>query len=190
MRVRIACKVLPLDRSIGVRQRRVDFMRITSLLTSSIPPWLARCIAKSPVALDNIQVAAPCPMSWEKMTGDERVRCCQECKLNVYNLSDMTRAEAERLIASREGRLCVRFYRRADGTILTRDCPRGLRALSERVSRIAGAVLAANDERGHGCREDSCQQNAAESGPERPRAVRPGCNRGRPHGCASSQRQS
>src|SRR5262249_20372839 len=118
-------------------------MRITSVLTSSIPPWLARCIAKPPVALDNIQVATPCPMSWEKMTGDERVRHSQECKLNVYNLSDMTRAEAEQLIASREGRLCVRFYRRADGTVLTRDCPRGLRALSERASRIAGAVLAA-----------------------------------------------
>jgi len=93
--------------------------------------------------LENIRIAAPCPVSWDKMTGDERVRHCQECKLNVYNLSDMTRAEAERLIASREGRLCVRFYRRADGTVLTRDCPRGLRALSERACRIAGAVLAA-----------------------------------------------
>src|SRR6516165_4128226 len=115
--------------------------------------WLARRsekTAKTPVLLDNIRVASPCPASWEKMSGDDRVRHCQEGKLNVYNLSDMTRAEAEQLITSREGRLCVRFFRRADGTILTRDCPRGLRALSERVSRIAGAVLAANDERGHG----------------------------------------
>jgi len=77
------------------------------------------------------------------MTGDDRVRYCQECQLNVYNLSDMTRAEAEQLIASREGRLCVRFYRRADGTILTRDCPTGLRARVRRLSRLAGAALAA-----------------------------------------------
>jgi hypothetical protein len=77
------------------------------------------------------------------MSGDDRVRHCQECQLNVYNLSEMTRAEAEHLIASREGRLCIRFYHREDGTILTRDCPRGLRALTQRVSRIAGAVLTA-----------------------------------------------
>jgi Carboxypeptidase regulatory-like domain len=93
--------------------------------------------------LDNIRVASPCLASWEKMTGDDRVRYCQECKLDVYNLSDMNRAEAEHLISSREGRLCVRFYRRADGTILTRDCPKGLRALTARVSRIAAAVLSA-----------------------------------------------
>jgi hypothetical protein len=77
------------------------------------------------------------------MSGDDRARHCQECNLNVYNLSEMTRADAERLIASREGRLCVRFYRRVDGTIITRDCPKGLRALAERVSRIAGVVLSA-----------------------------------------------
>ena len=82
-------------------------------------------------------------MSWEQMTGDDRVRHCQECKLNVYNLSEMTRRDAERLITRNEGRLCVRFYRRADGTTLTRDCPRGLRALTDSVSRMAGAVLSA-----------------------------------------------
>lgn len=93
--------------------------------------------------LDNIRVASPCPTSWEKMTGDDRVRYCRECKLNVYNLSEMTCTEAERLIASREGRLCVRFYRRADGTIMTRDCPWGLQVLIRRVSRLAGAALSA-----------------------------------------------
>jgi hypothetical protein len=77
------------------------------------------------------------------MTGDNRVRHCQECKLNVYNLSEMTRSEAERLIAGREGRLCVRFYRRADGTILTRDCPWGFRVMVRRVSRVAGAAFSA-----------------------------------------------
>jgi hypothetical protein len=98
---------------------------------------------RSPTVLENIRVASPCPANWEKMRGDDRVRYCQECRLNVYSLSEMTRLEAERLIASREGRLCVRFYRRADGTILTRDCPKGLRARVRRISRIAGAALSA-----------------------------------------------
>ena len=92
-------------------------------------------------SLDHIHVASPCPASWDAMSGDDRARRCQKCKLNVYNLSEMTRAEAEELIASREGRLCVRFYRRGDGTIITKDCPRGVRAITRRVSRFAGTVL-------------------------------------------------
>jgi hypothetical protein len=99
--------------------------------------------APKTVSLENIRIAAPCPATWEKMIGDDRVRHCAECQLNVYNLSEMTRLEAEELIASREGRLCVRFFRRTDGTVITRDCPRGLRLLTNRVSRFAGAVLTA-----------------------------------------------
>jgi hypothetical protein len=77
------------------------------------------------------------------MEGDDRVRFCRECNLNVYNLSGMTRREAESLVAGAEGRLCARFYRRADATVLTNDCPVGLRALRRRVSLAAGAVLTA-----------------------------------------------
>ena len=46
----------------------------------------------------------------------------------------MKREEAEALLLTTEGRLCVRFYRRADGTILTQNCPVGLRAIKQRVS--------------------------------------------------------
>lgn len=93
--------------------------------------------------LDGVRVAAPCPADWSKMAGDERVRYCGECNLHVYNLSDMTRREAETLITNAEGRLCVHFYRRADGTVLTRNCPVGLRALKRRAARIASATLTA-----------------------------------------------
>jgi len=95
------------------------------------------------VILENIHVAAPCPADWTRMFGDDRVRHCCQCNLNVYNISEMTRSEAEDLIRSCEGRLCVRFYRRADGTILTQNCPLGLRVLIRRVSRVAAAVLSA-----------------------------------------------
>lgn len=93
--------------------------------------------------LERVRVAAPCPADWGEMRGDERVRFCDRCNLNVYNLSAMTRREAERLVLAREGRLCVRFYRRADQTVLTRNCPVGLRALKRRVSRLGSAVAAA-----------------------------------------------
>jgi len=93
--------------------------------------------------LERMRVASPCPASWAAMEGDERVRFCRECSLHVYNISEMTRGEAEALLARAGGRLCARFYRRADGTVITKDCPRGLRALRRRAARRAGAALAA-----------------------------------------------
>lgn len=91
--------------------------------------------------LDEIKVASPCPADWEKMIGDARQRFCSECKLNVYNLSGMTRIEAESLLINSEGRLCVRFYRRADGTILTKNCPIGWAKVRQRVSKLATAAF-------------------------------------------------
>jgi hypothetical protein len=90
--------------------------------------------------LDNVHVAAPCPTNWDSMYGNERVRFCGECQLNVYNLSEMSRAEAERLIGQAEGRLCVRYYRRRDGSIITKNCPVGLRAIKRKLSRVATAI--------------------------------------------------
>src|SRR5579864_434134 len=97
-----------------------------------------------PINLTNIRVASPCPADWEKMVGDERMRHCAECNLNVYNLSAMTERQVKELIASSRGkRLCTRFYRRVDGTILTQDCPWSVRALTRKVSRVAAAALTA-----------------------------------------------
>lgn len=90
--------------------------------------------------LDNIRVASPCPTAWDEMYGDDRKRFCSECKLNVYNLSGMTRREAESLVRNHEGRLCVRFFKRADGTVLTADCPVGWAKIKQRVSRVATAA--------------------------------------------------
>ncbi len=70
------------------------------------------------------------------------MRHCTHCRLNVYNLSGMTGDEAERLVRTTEGRLCVRLYRRDDGTTITRDCPKGVRAAREKVARVF--VLAAS----------------------------------------------
>lgn len=94
-------------------------------------------------SLDRLYVSSPCNADWETMPGDERVRYCGQCHLNVYNISALTRNQAEKLIAETEGRLCAKFYRRADGTIITRDCPIGIRAIKRRVSRVANAALGA-----------------------------------------------
>ncbi|HJS51795.1 MAG TPA: hypothetical protein VJ781_07825 [Pyrinomonadaceae bacterium] len=91
--------------------------------------------------LNNIKIASPCSADWEGMFGNERKRFCADCKLNVYNISGMTRPEAETLLEQSEGRLCVRYYRRADGTILTQDCPVGWAKVKQRASMIATAAL-------------------------------------------------
>jgi hypothetical protein len=61
------------------------------------------------------------------MEGTDRVRFCQSCAKNVYNLSAMSQSEAEQLITDKEGELCIRYFRRADGTIITDNCPVGLK---------------------------------------------------------------
>ena len=92
------------------------------------------------IPLDSIRIASPCRSDWNQMYGDDRRRFCAECKLNVYNLSGMTRDEAEQLVMNSEGRLCVRFFRRKDGTILTQDCPVGWKAVKKRATRLAVAL--------------------------------------------------
>lgn len=95
----------------------------------------------SPATLDRIRVASPCKASWNDMTGDDRVRHCHLCKMNVFNLSGMSREEAQRLVQGAEGRLCVRYYQRADGTVLTSDCPKGLAAIRRRLVVAAAALV-------------------------------------------------
>ena len=89
--------------------------------------------------LNNVRIASPCSQDWNEMIGTERRRFCGECKLNVYNLSGMSQREAENLLISSEGRLCVSFFRRADGSVLTKDCPVGWQAIKRRVSKTATA---------------------------------------------------
>lgn len=93
--------------------------------------------------LNEIRIASPCSASWDEMAGDDTVRFCSQCRLNVYNLSSMTAAAAALLVDRAEGRICVRLYKRHDGTVLTEDCPVGLRAKARRMLRAAGMALTA-----------------------------------------------
>lgn len=98
-------------------------------------------MARFSSSLDRVRVAAPCNVDWNSMMGNERRRFCGQCQLNVYNLSAMTRGEAEQFVSQSEGRVCIRYYQRRDGSILTRNCPVGLQALKRRLSRVANAVV-------------------------------------------------
>lgn len=86
--------------------------------------------------LDRIRVASPCTASWEDMEGDARQRFCGDCRLHVYDLSAMRRDEAIDLLRGATGRVCARFARRPDGTVVTRDCGPVLRVLARRARRL------------------------------------------------------
>ena len=98
--------------------------------------------ADNDLLLRQIKIAAPCSAKWEAMPGGERVRSCAQCSHKVYNLSAMSGDEAATLIRQAEGRVCVRLYRRADGSVMTQDCPTGLRATRLRVTRAVAASFA------------------------------------------------
>jgi hypothetical protein len=119
---------------------RIDFAksRVSELEREvvDVAAKLAREARRSP--LDDVRIAAPCSADWAVMKGDERVRFCGSCEKNVYDLSKMTRAEAEALLAQRETP-CIRLYRRADGTVITADCPVGARR--RRFKRIVASTV-------------------------------------------------
>ena len=95
--------------------------------------------------LERLEIATPCQADWAAMSGDERVRFCGLCRLNVYNLSGMSRAEGEALIQKTEGKVCIRMFKREDGTVLTSDCPLGKRIVRgvKRTAKVAAAAIAA-----------------------------------------------
>lgn len=95
-----------------------------------------------PDQLQNIRVASPCGQAWDAMEGDDRCRFCRTCGKNVYNLSAMATGEAETLVREREGEVCVRFYRRRDGTLLTNNCPVGFRNMRRSLLFQCSALTA------------------------------------------------
>jgi hypothetical protein len=86
------------------------------------------------------RVATPCTADWSSMTGDERVRRCGQCRKNVYNLTELTHAEAAALVFEHNGKLCLRYYQRHDGTILLADCTVGISRGNRHRWLAAGAA--------------------------------------------------
>jgi hypothetical protein len=88
-----------------------------------------------------IRIASPCSESWNAMQGDARQRHCGKCRKNVFNIAELTEPEVRALLMKAEGRVCARIFRRADGTVLMKDCPTGLAKLRRRA--LAALTMAA-----------------------------------------------
>jgi hypothetical protein len=130
-------------------QQRADKVRILEKELAETDGLIAKLTEKRPQklpVLENVAIAAPCKASWDAMVGDDRVRFCGQCEKNVYNLSALPRDEAEALLAAREGKMCVRLYRRGDGTVMTSDCPVGVKRRRRRravAGVLGGGMMAA-----------------------------------------------
>jgi hypothetical protein len=75
--------------------------------------------------LSQFAIRTPCPMDWDRMLGNDRVRFCDRCQKHVYNLTTMSPDETAALISTirdRNERRCVRLYQRPDGTLTTSGC--------------------------------------------------------------------
>ncbi|MFT5358520.1 MAG: hypothetical protein ACI9KE_005759 [Polyangiales bacterium] len=116
-----------------------------------MPDISPNLVPKHKRSLDILTVPEPCEEPWNEMApkGDGR-RHCAMCIQDVFDLSTMTREAAEALLFESTGQVCVRFYRRGDGTVVTSDCtPVRHRALRRTASgalkmgtRVASACLA------------------------------------------------
>jgi len=86
-----------------------------------------------------LQVVAPCNEDWDRMPGGDDIRFCGKCRQNVYNLSALTESQARELV---QGQVCVRFFHRGDGTVITKKCPPMMEAARRRLVALAAGGLA------------------------------------------------
>ena len=91
-----------------------------------------------------LRISSPCPKTWEELAGDDRIRYCGQCKLNVYNFAIMSRREIEDVVRKTEGRLCGQLYLRGDRTVTAKNCPSTrTRTILKRAAATAAVLLLA-----------------------------------------------
>lgn len=91
--------------------------------------------------LNQLNIPKPCNADWDEMRGNNFMRFCEHCNLNVNDISALTHKEAVKLILKSKARLCVRYVRRPDGAIQTAS--RELFQITRRASRVAAGVFTA-----------------------------------------------
>lgn len=121
-----------------LRERKLRIERALQVQASQMDRTRAKL---SLPLLSTIKVASPCNERWDDMQGDDISRHCARCDKDVFDLSEMTTAQAESLLRELGEDLCVQFYRRKDGTVLTSDCSVGQQRRRKR-KRVAAALIA------------------------------------------------
>ncbi len=91
---------------------------------------------------DRIVIENPCSLTWTALEGDDKIRFCQSCKKNVYNLSNLSADELAATLAKRKNEgACVLMYRRADGKVVLDNCPGLLKPARNYIRAHLAAAL-------------------------------------------------
>jgi hypothetical protein len=93
--------------------------------------------------IQELTIPKPCGESWDTMRGGAKERFCDSCQHEVHDLSAMTRREAEALLASDNGSLCVRYTMRNEEMVFQPESsPRLMAQLRGLNSLVAAAAVA------------------------------------------------
>lgn len=96
---------------------------------------------KPPQPIESYRRATPCASDWNAMSGTDRFRMCSQCKLYLYDFTNLELQEAKDIVYQREGNQVTSFYRRKDGKFLVKDCPAGVANAHRMIAIIATGVL-------------------------------------------------
>jgi hypothetical protein len=77
--------------------------------------------------LNGMEIETPCLVPWGEIDGTGPTRSCEICQKNVFDLIELTTAEAAQILAESDALPCVRICRAPDGEIVTADSPMGFR---------------------------------------------------------------
>lgn len=113
-----------------------------------------------------------CPVKWDTLRGDERERFCEQCGHRVSNLSVMSTAERQDLLArAGQERICASFYVRLSGERVTPEKPLTTEERS-RVRQLGVAALSAGAlALAAGCVAPAKQAKAESTSPSQPAAL-------------------
>jgi hypothetical protein len=71
---------------------------------------------------NEITILAPCPVDWDRMSGDDHLRYCTVCGKHVHDFAKMTSAKTSSLLDEPDGDVCGRLSYLVDGGLVTADC--------------------------------------------------------------------
>lgn len=69
--------------------------------------------------LENFEVPKPCSMNWDEMTGNEEIRHCGKCQHQIYNISEMPKRRALKVLNQPNERVCISYLQDEQNQVIT-----------------------------------------------------------------------
>ena len=90
-------------------------------------------------SLENLEIKNPCQMDWEEMMGNEKVRRCERCQQSIYNISELTRRRALKVLNQPNEKICISYLQDENKQIITQTY---FGIFKRNLVRAGGAILA------------------------------------------------